>query len=806
MKGYIAICQHFHQPHFQLHNTREKVFRYSYLSWINMLESLSTIEGFYINLHFSGPFLYWLRSEKKEYLNRLAILIKNGNIGIIGGFADESFIQLSTRLDDVMFQIKEYEKLTETLFQINANGWQGFHIPERECGELLIRNITSALYRMNATPLYYLDAETFYLGHYQETGGEADYCEKLFGFKDSVSKTTISHYPKDMLRFAFRDMIGGKAFSIFPIHCEDRYWFLKCDDIIEINPKDYLDKIKSALQHATELSSSISKKIIPIAVIFEDAEKFGDWSGQPDRDTLWFQELINLICHDSDVELTGLKKYFTKQGEFDTYPIRSSHSYIEWENWTAKRGIRGVVYSDEKLRKMVTLLHHFESNIECFERNLIKDFTPIKSEKFLEAIMDSADRYECISELLQNNMGKEISEKYLLLQRIRNLLYQEDSKWATRHPNYGSAPYFDNMGVCFLEVAERLLSYLNSVVYSYLIKSEFSTADWMEDSQKRIVIHTEHQNLSIDPIGAAIDYNVVLNQQYKINEIFSKVLPDIKEMKSYPSIYRFVIPAVFTETDSKLCHTFSSNGERVEHCRKSFTISLSRRNGENFEQIATFSNCEFSLHKQELVENGYYLDFQACVPVSIDGRNLIAKLTREYNIKKNSIIVETSIELDRDIDIELFFSIEAVTSVTASDEVNLHPEEELIISPGEKKLCLEVTHSKDISKYYHCSFNGTVLYMYHIHTGAADDFWNGIKYVISGKVSVPHILISPTVGNYYKNYVGNEQSQLGYTASGVVIMPFMPLDRGQASIIVEQDFLWNMEKSTIGESISLVNY
>ena len=804
MKGYIAICSHFHQPHFQLQNTREKVFRLSYLNWLNLLESLSVTDGFYINIHFSGPFLYWLKSEKKEYLTRLARIVKNGNIGIIGGFADEAFIQLSTRTDDVMFQIQEYEKLTKSLFQLQASDWQGFHIPERECGELLLHNITKAISSIKATPLYYLDAETFYIGHYSEPGNEADYCKKLFGYNDPVSKTTISHCPKELLRYAFRDIIEGQSFISIPIHCEERYWFLKCECNVGISPEDYLNKVKHTLQKASELSNSIGKKIAPIAVIFEDAEKFGDWSGQPELDALWFQKLIELISHDDEIELTGLKKYYEEQGTFDTYPIRSSHSYIEWENWTAKRGIRGVVYSDEKIRKMVTLLHHFEYEIDCFERKLFKSFTNLKNEKYIEAIMDSHERYLFISELLQEHVNKTTSEQYLLLQRIRNLLYQEDSKWAIRHPNYGSAPYLDNFGICFLETAKRLFLKLQSLVYPDTSKEIFSFIDWMEDAQKRIVIHTDHQTFSINPKGADIDYYVVLNQKHTIDELFSNVLPDINDMRTYSSIYRYVSPVVYAETDSNLSYVFHLNGERIEKCPRSFTIYLSRRDGNRFKQIAAFCNNVFTLIKHEQTKNGYRLVFQCVVPVQTEKLTFIAKLKRAYLVRKDGITVKTTIETENDFHGELFLSTETVTSVTASDEVNLSPEEGVIIPYGEEQCSFEFTNSDGEQKCYNYPSDGTLLFSYRIQTGSSDSFWNGIRYTFLPSSNISHILISPAVNNYYEHYVGKDQSKLSYTSSGIKIAPFAKIKDGQASITIKQDYLWDVKKPKKGEYLSLV--
>jgi hypothetical protein len=68
MTIHVAICPHFHQPHFQLYRTREEAFANSYQPWLEMLKQAVNIEGFYINLHFSGPFLYWIKEQKPEYM------------------------------------------------------------------------------------------------------------------------------------------------------------------------------------------------------------------------------------------------------------------------------------------------------------------------------------------------------------------------------------------------------------------------------------------------------------------------------------------------------------------------------------------------------------------------------------------------------------------------------------------------------------------------------------------------------------------------------------------------------------------
>jgi predicted glycosyl hydrolase (DUF1957 family) len=379
MKGYIAFCPHFHQPHFQLYKTRESVFNNSYEPWLNMLETaIDNYDDFYINLHFSGPFLYWIKEEKPEFLKRVRNVVKSNKIGLIGGFCDEAFIQLSSRVDDIYFQLKEYGNLLFNTLGIKFEEWQGIHIPEREAGELLLKEVSKAAQSLGITPLYYLDAETFYEDHYKNVGSEADYCLKYLGFCDPVSKTTISRLPQNMLHFCFKDSIAGNDFYSYPIHSKYRYFFLKNNafnefDNFSISASDYFKLIKADLINAYNYSLKCGKDITPILVIFEDAEKFGDWSKNPINDTQWLNDFFRLVNEDEDISFIGLKDYFDKNSFFDTYPVSTSKSYPEWENWTAKRGIRGVIYSDEHLRKTISRLHVLEDKQDMFEKKLISE-------------------------------------------------------------------------------------------------------------------------------------------------------------------------------------------------------------------------------------------------------------------------------------------------------------------------------------------------------------------------------------------------------------------------------------------------
>ena len=255
LKTNVAFCPHFHQPHFQLQHTREEVFKNSYLPWIELLEEATEDPDFYINIHLSGPLLLWLAQEKPIYIERLRKLFEKEGVGMIGGLADEAFVQLSARPDDILFQVREYANITARLFGVKAQNWEGIHVVEREAGEWTLYNLAVAARMIGTVPLFYLDAETFYEPHFNYPGGPFDYCRKHFGFDDPHARTTVSHLPPEILFYGLRDEIGGQEFFVLPVHSEFRYRLLKRqsfggNDHSIIKPSQYIFYLKDAAEKA----------------------------------------------------------------------------------------------------------------------------------------------------------------------------------------------------------------------------------------------------------------------------------------------------------------------------------------------------------------------------------------------------------------------------------------------------------------------------------------------------------------------------------------------------------------------------
>jgi hypothetical protein len=810
VKGYIAFCPHFHQPHFQLYKTREEAFVNSYQPWLELLQEAVGLDKFFINLHFSGPFLYWFRQQKPSYLRDFKDLLATKKIGLVGGLADEPFIQLSSRIDDCLYQLKEYDELCRELFDVKARDWQGIHLVERECGEYLLRHITQAACLLGAPPVYYLDAETFYQPHFSRPGGLYDYCLKHFGFKDPVALTTIAHIPDEMLYFGLQDEIGGQIFKALPVHTQFRYQLLKrdaftADDRVQIKPAHYYFYIKDTLEQAHRLARQYGREIDPMLVIFEDAEKMGQWSKDPQGDKQWLMEFFRLVVDDPDLEFIGLQDYISRVGILDTYPVSSSHSYPEWENWTAKRGIRGVTYGDERLRRVISRLRLFEKRQEAFEHHMVAAALSNQAPTGLEdmqirAIMSSLERYAFVNQILQDGYPQDYCGYYRIINRIRNLVYQEDPKWASRHPSYGSSPYYDMQGLAYLEIADRLLHQMMREINPGDDENKYvNLLDWDFDGQDEIVLFNSRQSLAIDQEGGCINYHFVLADDPADHQSLAALLrQNFSGLDAYHSVYRYAYPLIMTETDSSLKAEIFAEGARRENCRNSLRCSLMIENNEVLSEIGDFDRSFYELE-------GFSEDSGCCRVVLSCTKNIIVnaqagiiKLSKEYLLKENSISLTIKAELGNAAPGNYYLVPQVVSSAAPSDEIDFHPVSWLELPEGEGKRKVSVHHAVQwnqqemvfVNKAYSVSNLDQVDYVFMIKTGHGDQFSNRIRYQFSGN-RIEKMEVRPAVEYYYKDLVFDSQSKLGYQSSGLMLMPYIPCKDGSAEFTV--DINWQLD-------------
>ncbi|NLW92298.1 MAG: hypothetical protein GXY34_11955 [Syntrophomonadaceae bacterium] len=826
MKGHIAFCPHFHQPHFQLYRTREEAYANSYEPWLRLLQDAVNLDSFYINTHFSGPFLYWMRQEKPEYVEALKQLYSTGKMGIIGGLADEPFIQLSSRPDDYLFQMREYDRLIQETIGISAAEWQGIHVVERECGEVLLRELTWGARTMQASPIFYLDQETFFPAHFSYPGSDNDYCLRHFGFVDPVSITTVSHIPPEMLYYALRDEIAGQEFFVLPVHSQFRYQLLKrqsftSSDNTRIKPGHYYFYIKDTLEKAARLAKEYGREIEPILLIFEDAEKFGQWSKDPAGDAQWLMEFFNLVERDPDLKFTGLKDYLTGQGILDTYPISSSHSYPEWENWTARRGIRGVSFGDERLRRVMSRIRDLETLQEAFEDGVITLWQDRRqnrsafSGELREALMQSSRRSELVSALIEEQLGEDLAAAYHIINRVRHVAYQEDPKWASRHPSYGSSPYYDAQGLAYVEVALRLMEELNNII-GLAGRKTLSVVDWDCDGGDEIVLESASQNLVVHREGGCMIYHHVLSPQLAGDIDLGRELltKDISKVSAYHSIHRHLVPLVFTETDSSLVRQYYPEGGRREVCRNSLRCEMVLLNDGDLQPVGGFATMTYDIEPVNGDPGGV---------VSMKGQGIIegthgpvnVVINKYVKMEENKLLVTFQAVCQGEIS-GLALVPQLVLSAAPSDEVEFKPKAWMGMIPAEagqdtqftfEQLMVNGTKGLEVFNDKRLGPRpASIDYIYELRCGDDNTFNNRVKMEFASPNRMPWLKVEPAVKHYYQGYVFPDQSRLGYHTSGVMICPVIVLEQGQGSFdaCITWDFDTSAQKTDYERIIDLI--
>ena len=120
----LCLVLHNHQPVGNFDGVFEQAYQDSYLPFLDVFETFTDLN---ISLHTSGPLIQWMQTNHPEYLNRVALLVEEGRIEIIGGAFYEAILPMIPRRDRVG-QIASFSKwLTERICPSVAGMW----MPER---------------------------------------------------------------------------------------------------------------------------------------------------------------------------------------------------------------------------------------------------------------------------------------------------------------------------------------------------------------------------------------------------------------------------------------------------------------------------------------------------------------------------------------------------------------------------------------------------------------------------------------------------------------------------------------------------
>ncbi len=217
----FALVLHNHQPVGNFEHVLEQAYQDSYLPF---LEVFSRYEALRISLHVSGSLMEWIDSTHPDYLDRLAELVAQGRIEIIGGPFYEPILAMIPSRDRVG-QIRSFTRWLENRLGATV---RGLWVPERVWEQSFTRDIVDA-------GVEYTVLDDF---HFKNAGlTESD----LYG----------SYLTED----------DGRVLTVFPGSERLRYTIPFADPHETIN---YLDRMAQDHPNA-------------VAVFGDDGEKFGTW-------------------------------------------------------------------------------------------------------------------------------------------------------------------------------------------------------------------------------------------------------------------------------------------------------------------------------------------------------------------------------------------------------------------------------------------------------------------------------------------------------------------------------------------------
>ncbi len=133
----FILALHNHQPVGNFDGVIEEAYQDSYLPFLDVLEGYPSLR---IALHTSGCLMEWLDEHHPEYVDRLAGLVANGQVEIIGGAFYEPILTMIPSRDRVG-QIRRYTEWLEDRLGAKV---RGMWMPERVWEQSLTSDLATA--------------------------------------------------------------------------------------------------------------------------------------------------------------------------------------------------------------------------------------------------------------------------------------------------------------------------------------------------------------------------------------------------------------------------------------------------------------------------------------------------------------------------------------------------------------------------------------------------------------------------------------------------------------------------------------
>ena len=275
----LTLLVHAHQPCGNFEHVFEQAYARCYLPFLDVLEKHPSA---HMGLHYSGPLLTWIEQHHPEYFERLRILVKQGQVEMVGGGFYEPIL-ISIPPADQREQIVRLADYVERHFGRRPTGaWLAERVWEPQLASVL---------------------------------AEADVS---FTVLDDIHFLSAGFEQEEL----FCDYIAedrGQAIRLIPGQKSLRY----------LIPWDTVDKV---IEHLRETASAYHGGV---AAMGDDMEKFGVWPGTFEHcyQDGWLEKFFTAVEANSDwLNLSTPSEYLMKhapQGRADL-PAASYTEMMEW--------------------------------------------------------------------------------------------------------------------------------------------------------------------------------------------------------------------------------------------------------------------------------------------------------------------------------------------------------------------------------------------------------------------------------------------------------------------------------------------
>jgi len=242
----LCLVLHNHQPVGNFDGVFEQAYQDSYLPFLDVFEPFEDLN---ISLHTSGPLMKWLEKAHPEYLSRVAQLVSQGRIEIIGG----AFYEPILTMIPVRDRVGQISRFSQWLQQRVCEKVNGMWVPERVWESSLASAISEA-------EISYTVLDDF---HFRRAGLKDDELSGYYIVEDE-----------------------GKIIRVFPGSERLRY-LLPFHE-----PQDTIDYCRQWAE----------KSPGAVLVFGDDGEKFGTWPNTKELvyDKGWLKEFFQALTDNRD--------------------------------------------------------------------------------------------------------------------------------------------------------------------------------------------------------------------------------------------------------------------------------------------------------------------------------------------------------------------------------------------------------------------------------------------------------------------------------------------------------------------------